>query len=541
MLNEALQVAHRRQVVEQEQEKVAELLQQLPVEVLHEIATTGQVKLAYCEPMSDGQSKAWVEQFKGTPFFQQAIALEQEDLQAQMARQQEDKLMKQKSESGYEVMDQIRLKKKLLELQKARNEAQVLDVGAGPVDMTGSNTQPPMTPDAQGAGAAPMAPDSMGQKTAGKYDALKAVGAVGAGGAAIGGVVGKIQEKEYKHLAKENPNSRIAQFAAKHPVAWGASTAGATTAAMGGLALRHHLGSEIKSVARGVAHKAKDVGSAIKHHTVGKARAHAGKKDIEDTTNKALGMLKSKPKGGEKHASIKIAMDPKLMSTLKSTAGAGAKIMGGRPSPTNVGAPMTQGQVAGVKVQARKGTLLQNAPAAKVRPLEVASDPFAKAAEAKVAQADAWGRELARADAEKIAHSREILETGEAAGRLLAKTAGAAGMLGAAGKWALEHPQRAGAIAGGAMGAAHGLMKEDGGIGSALTEGAVGAGLGHAAGGIGGGMRGGNTLGDSAKMYGAHVHNEAGKLSDKVRAAWKSAPKPETALGGGQVQKTDVV
>jgi len=145
MLDEALAVAYRRSQVEQEKVAVAALLDQLPLEVLREIAETGEIKLAFgvCSP--DGGSNGWLEQFKGTPFFQQAIQLEQEDLQTQTANQQASSVENQKSQQRYAVSDQVRLKKKLLELQKAQNEAQVLNSSQGPADMTGSNTAPPPT------------------------------------------------------------------------------------------------------------------------------------------------------------------------------------------------------------------------------------------------------------------------------------------------------------------------------------------------------------------------------------------------------------
>ena len=140
MLHEALLVANRRANEEQEKIATQQLLDQLPIEVLKEIAQTGTFKLAFMDPVpgSSSGTNSWVDQFKGTPFFQQAIALEQEDLQSQTAQQQSDMAMRQKNDAQYAQQDQVRLKKKLLELQKARNEAQVLDGGAGPPAAAGS-------------------------------------------------------------------------------------------------------------------------------------------------------------------------------------------------------------------------------------------------------------------------------------------------------------------------------------------------------------------------------------------------------------------
>jgi hypothetical protein len=76
---------------------------------------------------------------------------------------------------------------------------------------------------------------------------------------------------------------------------------------------------------------------------------------------------------------VKTAMDPSLMSSLKGVAGAGPALRG---QLTNVGQKFTGSAAGQVSSMARKGTLLQNAPAPRpmIRALAVEPDPFAKAA-----------------------------------------------------------------------------------------------------------------------------------------------------------------
>lgn len=99
--------------------------------------------------------------------------------------------------------------------------------------------------------------------------------------------------------------------------------------------------------------------------------------------------------------------------------------------------------------------------------------------EEKTAMADQWGRELARHDMEKAAAQQAI----NAAGRTMAKMAGGAGdVLKSLGHGALDFAKKnPGAAVGGALGAAHGLMRDGGGVGSAVLEGTGGAALGHGA------------------------------------------------------------
>ncbi len=89
--------------------------------------------------------------------------------------------------------------------------------------------------------------------------------------------------------------------------------------------------------------------------------------------------------------------------------------------------------------------------------------------------AETMGRSMARADAEKIAHEELLREAGTVTAKLAAL-----GGLGGIGTAALALAKKnPGAAIGGGLGAIHGLMNN--GIGGALGEGALGAGLGAGA------------------------------------------------------------
>jgi hypothetical protein len=92
--------------------------------------------------------------------------------------------------------------------------------------------------------------------------------------------------------------------------------------------------------------------------------------------------------------------------------------------------------------------------------------------------ADELGRSMARTDMEKNAYARELASSAAHAGQELAKTANP--MLAGLGAKMLDFAKKNPGVAiGGGLGALHGLTKHDGGVGSALTEGAMGAGLGY--------------------------------------------------------------
>lgn len=145
MLDEFMKVAYAKSQREQEQLNLHNLLKQLPVEDLYKLATGEVTKQAYmdaaCSPKAGSDSSTWIDRFKNTPLFDQAVSLEQEEIQLEMdelQKRKERQAQSQMEQGVWELRDQLRLKKRLLELQAAQ------------VDITG---QLPQAEEEQGAGA----------------------------------------------------------------------------------------------------------------------------------------------------------------------------------------------------------------------------------------------------------------------------------------------------------------------------------------------------------------------------------------------------
>lgn len=151
MLDTFLKVAHAQQVKEAANEEFEALLLKLPIEELREIERTGEIKLAWGEPI-DGEPRSWLERFKGSPLLPQALALEEEDLKAQAANMQRNAAEDQMRQGMYQQMDQIRLQKKLLEVELMKQMN----------GMEGMNTT--HTDPASQDGAAQLAPNQLGSE-----------------------------------------------------------------------------------------------------------------------------------------------------------------------------------------------------------------------------------------------------------------------------------------------------------------------------------------------------------------------------------------
>lgn len=100
-----------------------------------------------CGP--DGEPKTFLDRFKGTPLFDQAVALEQEDLQAEMLdlqKRQESRANRQNEDTIWDAKDRLRVRKRLLELELAKQQGGAAAAGAAPAGEPVGDT-------AQGAGA----------------------------------------------------------------------------------------------------------------------------------------------------------------------------------------------------------------------------------------------------------------------------------------------------------------------------------------------------------------------------------------------------
>lgn len=135
-------------------------LARLPDELLHKIAS-GSVMPKEAFGGEDGI--CWLDKFKGTPLFDEAIAIEKEDLAIQMdetnRRRQETELRQ-----TLPTWDETDLKRQELSIKRKLLELELAGAGAGPVEAGGQEGEdiaaetPPALPEAAAAEAAPPPP-----------------------------------------------------------------------------------------------------------------------------------------------------------------------------------------------------------------------------------------------------------------------------------------------------------------------------------------------------------------------------------------------
>ena len=164
MLDEFLTVAYQADKRASDYRELVQDLVHLPNEELYALAE-GTAKLAsFC-----GDEDSWLSKFQGTPMYEQALALEQEDLEIDIARQQK-RLQEEQTpppqEEFYQMQDKVRLKKRILdlELNKVKLQEMAGAAGGGQVPQT-LDAQQPASPAAP-APAAPEAPVAEAPKVA---------------------------------------------------------------------------------------------------------------------------------------------------------------------------------------------------------------------------------------------------------------------------------------------------------------------------------------------------------------------------------------
>ena len=139
MLDHFLAVIYEKSREEEEIQKLASQMQNLPMAELYKIASSG-----LC-----GDDESWLSKYKGTQLLNEAVALEQQEIQLEQQRIQKDQAremvdQQQPREDFYSQKRQIGLQKRLLDLKLVTTSAETPVVGEQ--DPAGG------TP-AQGAGA----------------------------------------------------------------------------------------------------------------------------------------------------------------------------------------------------------------------------------------------------------------------------------------------------------------------------------------------------------------------------------------------------
>lgn len=141
MLDHFLEVTYRADSEAKEKRAFIESLKKLPMEDLAKLAS-GETTLDKLAHDMCGEGHQWLDHYKDTPLFEQALALEQAELQNQMAQQQND--LQHEGTKFYREGDKIRLQKRMLNLQLVQSQAQAT---------AGAPLPPSPEAPAQGAGA----------------------------------------------------------------------------------------------------------------------------------------------------------------------------------------------------------------------------------------------------------------------------------------------------------------------------------------------------------------------------------------------------
>jgi hypothetical protein len=118
MIDKFLEVAMGHEKVASDQKKLVDAMTNLPVEDLVKIAS-GEMKLSY---FHDPSGK-WIDKFKGTPLIDDAIALEQQDLEMQMSRNEQNRERQERWKEEDAQRDELCVRRRMLDLELAKLEA----------------------------------------------------------------------------------------------------------------------------------------------------------------------------------------------------------------------------------------------------------------------------------------------------------------------------------------------------------------------------------------------------------------------------------
>lgn len=115
MLDVFMEVLHSQDMKKQASRELVETLKLLPSQELFDLANgnpSGAIKLAYLgDPSCD-----WLTKYKGTPLFDQAVALEEQLLQIE-AQEQQQRAVDRQNQQLWEERDRLCLQKRVLDLQ----------------------------------------------------------------------------------------------------------------------------------------------------------------------------------------------------------------------------------------------------------------------------------------------------------------------------------------------------------------------------------------------------------------------------------------
>jgi hypothetical protein len=160
MLDSFIKVACSRSEKLAERDRLVEKMHALPDELLMKIASGEEkVALSGCLSTSSEDGGSWLDRFKGTPLLPQAIELEKQELQEQMAQRARWREDSQAATASNAMRDELYIHRKLLELQLAElsagggeaqafagqetPEEEALEHGAGSPEVAAAQAQQP--------------------------------------------------------------------------------------------------------------------------------------------------------------------------------------------------------------------------------------------------------------------------------------------------------------------------------------------------------------------------------------------------------------
>jgi len=123
MLHEFLEALYENEKKASAEDELTEMFKRFPLEEIPKVATvvsSVNPKQA-CHLSGDGHK--WLTQFQGTPLYEQAVALEEEELQAEAA-DIERRIASRQNENTWDKKDMVTLRKRMLDLELSKLKAQ---------------------------------------------------------------------------------------------------------------------------------------------------------------------------------------------------------------------------------------------------------------------------------------------------------------------------------------------------------------------------------------------------------------------------------
>jgi hypothetical protein len=158
MLDSFLEVSYAKTKHAQEMDRRVELMKRLPSDLLFKIAS-GEEKIGYPIGLEEGAPKTWLDRFKDTPLFEQALEIEKQELENRLADKERRRADRLKWDAQDAARDELCIRRKMLELQLAEVES-----GGG---AAAAEEAPPEEPAVVGGGEAATEAPEEPAKTAG--------------------------------------------------------------------------------------------------------------------------------------------------------------------------------------------------------------------------------------------------------------------------------------------------------------------------------------------------------------------------------------